>query len=148
MGAVDQANPLKSPVNCPLCGRPTRFSHVQQVPHNPRDSGWKTLFFRCERHGWVVFPAVGGIHVLGPNEPNPSLPDVVYLTREGCVNTATMRTRFDEALSALGWSQDYQVIDADALPGTDARRGYWTPTILYQNVDLFGMPSVQHETPT
>jgi hypothetical protein len=75
---------------------------------------------------------------------------VVYLTREGCVNTATMRTRFDEALSALGWSKDYQVIDAATLPGTDARRGYGTPTILYKNVDLFGMPqpAVQNDVPT
>jgi hypothetical protein len=70
----------------------------------------------------------------------PAVRDLVFLTRDGCVNTATMRTRFDEALTALRWTKDYQFIDADTLPETDPRRGYGTPTLLYKNVDLFGMP--------
>jgi hypothetical protein len=70
MPAGDQANPLKMPINCPLCGRQTRFSHVQEVPRSPRDSGWTPLFFRCEQHGWIVFPAEGGVRVLRPNTLN------------------------------------------------------------------------------
>jgi hypothetical protein len=50
--------------------------------------------------------------------------DLTFLTREGCVNTDTMRARFDEALTALGRSRDYQVLDADTLAANDRRRGY------------------------
>ena len=54
------------------------------------------------------------------------------------VNTTTMRARLDDALERLGLSKDYQVIDADTLPDSDVRRGYGTPTVLYDNRDLFG----------
>ncbi len=64
--------------------------------------------------------------------------DLVFLTRDGCVNTTTMRARLDEALASLGLPTDYQFIDADALPSTDARAGYGTPTVLYARRDLFG----------
>ncbi|MGH9384407.1 MAG: hypothetical protein ACRD2N_09000 [Vicinamibacterales bacterium] len=64
---------------------------------------------------------------------------LVFLTREGCEQTTTMRARLDEALKALKLPADYQVIDVDALPTTDARGGYPTPTVLYDGRDLFGM---------
>jgi hypothetical protein len=51
-----------------------------------------------------------------------------------------MRTRLDDALARLGVPKTYAVIDADALAGRDVRRGYGTPTVLYDNRDLFGMP--------
>ena len=72
--------------------------------------------------------------------------DLVFLTRDGCVNTTTMRARLDAALSSLGLPTDYQFIDADALPTTDARAGYGTPTVLYRGRDLFGLaePPVPH----
>jgi hypothetical protein len=69
----------------------------------------------------------------------PSGP-LVFLTRDGCVNTATMRTRLDEALDRLGAPKTYAVIDADTLAESDVRRGYGTPTVLYDSRDLFGMP--------
>ncbi len=69
-----------------------------------------------------------------------SMKDLVFLTRDGCVNTPLMRGRLDEALKSLALSSDYTVIDSDALPKTDPRGGYPTPTVLYQNRDLFGMP--------
>jgi len=69
----------------------------------------------------------------------PSGP-LVFLTREGCVNTAMMRARLDEALDRLGAPKSYSVIDADTLADSDVRRGYGTPTVLYDNRDLFGMP--------
>ena len=79
-----------------------------------------------------------------------SMHDLVFLTRDGCVNTTTMRARLDEALASLGLPTDYQFIDADALPSTDARAGYGTPTVLYTRRDLFGMPEppVPHPPPT
>lgn len=79
-----------------------------------------------------------------------SMSDLVFLTRDGCVNTVTMRARLDEALHALKLPTDYQFIDADSLPDSDARGGYGTPTVLYTGVDLFGMaePPVPHPAPT
>lgn len=76
--------------------------------------------------------------------------DLVFLTRDGCVNTTTMRARLDAALSSMGLPTDYQFIDADALPNSDARAGYGTPTVLYRGRDLFGLaePSVPPPPPT
>ncbi len=65
---------------------------------------------------------------------------IVFLTRDGCVNTTTMRARLDEALDRVGMAKHYIVIDADTLSDADARRGYGTPTVLYDDRDLFGMP--------
>jgi len=65
--------------------------------------------------------------------------DLVFLTREGCVNTVTMRANLDEALKALALPNDYQFIDADTLASSDPRGGYGTPTVLHQGQDLFGM---------
>ena len=65
---------------------------------------------------------------------------LTFLTRDGCVNTDTMRTNFDEALRALGRQTVYSVIDVNALPDADPRRGYGTPTILVGRHDVFGMP--------
>lgn len=83
-------------------------------------------------------------------EAQPSMSNLVFLTRDGCVNTVTMRTNLDEALKRLGWSSDYQFIDADTLKESDPRGGYGTPTVLYENRDLFEMPepSVPHPAPT
>jgi hypothetical protein len=75
----------------------------------------------------------------GQEQRTPS-GSLVFLTREGCVNTSTMRTRLDEALARLGVPKTYAVIDADTLADCDVRRGYGTPTVLYDNRDLFGIP--------
>lgn len=75
---------------------------------------------------------------------------LVFLTRDGCVNTVTMRANLDEALKALHLPSDYQFIDADALATSDPRGGYGTPTVLYKGRDLSGMeePAVPHPPPT
>ncbi len=75
---------------------------------------------------------------------------LVFLTRDGCVNTVTMRANLDEALKDLGLPSDYQFIDADTLESSDSRGGYGTPTVLYEGRDLFGMdePPVPHPAPT
>ena len=66
--------------------------------------------------------------------------DLVFLTRDGCVNTPDMVNNLDDALKALGWENDYQYIDIGKLPKTDARTGYPTPTLLWRGKDIFGMP--------
>jgi hypothetical protein len=74
-----------------------------------------------------------------PSAAPPPTPGLVFLTRDGCVNTTTMRTRLDEALKPLGLALGYEVVDQDTLPEADVRRGYPTPTLLYQDRDVFGM---------
>jgi hypothetical protein len=76
--------------------------------------------------------------------------NLVFLTREGCVQTAVMRASLDDALRALGRPTTYQVIDAGTLPDSDARGGYGTPTVLLNGVDLFDMPvpPLPHPPPT
>jgi hypothetical protein len=63
-----------------------------------------------------------------------------FLTREGCVNTAVMRARLDEALAGLGFPSAYRLVNLGTLPATDGRTGYPTPTVLYDGRDLFGFP--------
>jgi hypothetical protein len=63
-----------------------------------------------------------------------------FLTREGCVNSATMLTRLNQALSQLGTRIDYRVVDLDTLTSGDRRTGYGTPTVLYNGRDIFGLP--------
>ena len=66
---------------------------------------------------------------------------LVFLTRDGCVNTATMRANLDAALKSLSVASSYDVVDQGTLPEGDIRRGYPTPTLLYRNRDVFGMPA-------
>ena len=79
-----------------------------------------------------------------------SMDKFVFLTRQGCVNTVTMRERFDDALKAVGLPLQYQFIDADTLAPSDRRAGYGTPTVLYDGRDLFDMPEppAPHPPPT
>lgn len=65
---------------------------------------------------------------------------LVFLTREGCVNTARMRENLDAALRALNATTTYTVVALESLPADDVRTGYPTPTVLYENRDLFGFP--------
>lgn len=73
---------------------------------------------------------------------------LVFLTREGCVNTTTMRARLDQALDRLNVPKKYAVVDVDTLPEADLRRGYGTPTVLHDDRDLFGMPVPTPPMPT
>lgn len=84
------------------------------------------------------------------SEKSPSMQDLVFLTRNGCMNTVTMRANLDEALKVSALPGDYQFIDADTLAASDPRGGYGTPTVLYRGRDIFGMeePAVPHPPPT
>lgn len=72
--------------------------------------------------------------------PEKSVNSLVFLTRDGCINTVKMRARLDQALRALDVGMEYRVIDVSTLPADDNRTGYGTPTVLYAGRDLFGMP--------
>ena len=73
--------------------------------------------------------------------PPTNTKDLTFLTRDGCVNTSIMRKNLNAALRTLGWKQEYRVIDIGTLAPTDVRTGYPTPTILWMERDIFGMPA-------
>ena len=79
-----------------------------------------------------------------------STKDLMFLTRDGCVNTPEMVVNLDRALEALGWPNDYQFVDIGTLPTSDVRTGYPTPTLLCRDNDLFGMsaPKPPYDVPS
>lgn len=78
---------------------------------------------------------------------SPPMIDLVFLTRDGCANTDRMRANLDQALRAVAAAPRVQVVDLDSLSATDIRRGYPTPTLLVNNVDMFGMPEPKPPLP-
>ena len=78
-------------------------------------------------------PSGEGMRIAGSSQ-------LVFLTRNGCVNTGLMRANVDTALKSLGMAPNYRLVDLDTLPENDPRKGYPTPTLLYANRDVFGMP--------
>jgi hypothetical protein len=73
--------------------------------------------------------------------------NIVLLTRDGCANTDVLRTNLEAALQSLAAAPDYEVLDLARLPAADVRRGYPTPTLLYANRDLFGLPEPRPPLP-
>ena len=72
--------------------------------------------------------------------PVPNNRKIVFISRDGCVNTPLMRKRLDAALVQLGWPRQYEVLDAGKLSALDPRRQYGTPTVLVEGRDLMGRP--------
>lgn len=97
----------------------------------------------------LAFVAVLAVFVAGRDEPG-SMRDLMFLTRDGCVNTPDMVNNLDDALKALGWPNDYQYVDIGKLPETDPRTGYPTPTLLWKGKDVFGMaePKPPYDVPS
>jgi hypothetical protein len=56
----------------------------------------------------------------------------------------------DDALTALRWPHDYQVINIGNLPASDVRTGYPTPTVLWKGRDIFGLraPKPPYDVPS
>lgn len=69
-----------------------------------------------------------------------SMSSLMFLTRDGCVNTPKMRSHLDQAIQSLGSSLSYEIVDQGSLLSNDAGRGYPTPTLLLNGRDLFGLP--------
>jgi hypothetical protein len=92
----------------------------------------------------VALAALIAVTACGRSQPKPTkaatMKDLVFLTRDGCVNTPDMMANMDDALSVLRLPHDMPVINIGTLPSGDPRTGYPTPTVLYKGVDLFGMP--------
>ena len=78
---------------------------------------------------------------------NPSM-QVSFLTRDGCVNTPTMRDRLEVALTTVGVEAVVTVIDVATLDADDPLTGYGTPTILVGGFELFGAPLPRPAPPT
>ena len=99
-----------------------------------------------------LFIALAIIFVAEPVRPLErfSMHDLVFLTRDGCVNTARMRSSIDQALKSLALATNYKLIDVDKLEPSDRRRRYGTPTVLYKSRDLFGKtePPAQSSAPS
>jgi len=95
------------------------------------------LLWRC-----AVAVALLGLPSSQMPSPKPAtMHDLVFLTRDGCVNTPDMVNNLEDALKALGWPNDYQFINIGKLPKSDVRTGYPTPTVLWKSKDIFGMPT-------
>jgi hypothetical protein len=88
---------------------------------------------------WRAILAITVLMIAG-DKPASVKADLVFLTRNGCVNTPDMVNNLDDALKALGWPTDYHYIDIGKLPTKDVRTGYPTPTVLWKGKDIFGMP--------
>jgi len=51
-----------------------------------------------------------------------------------------MRANLNQAAQGLVPPLAFAIVDLDTLPAEDLRRGYPTPTLLYANRDVFGLP--------
>jgi hypothetical protein len=82
------------------------------------------------------------LDILGVDTATPRTvkTDLVFLTRVGCVKTLDMAHNLDNALVALKLPADYGSIDIGTLGRTDPHTGYPTPTVLWADRDIFGMP--------
>ena len=94
----------------------------------------------ARQRGLLIGLVFAAASCAGPRSQTDTTANLVFLTREGCVNSATMRTNLEEALRILHRPVTYQLIDQGTLAPTDVRTGYPTPTLLAGDRDLFGMP--------
>ena len=76
-----------------------------------------------------------------------AIDQLALLTSPACSTSAEFREHLDHALTSMGATPTYQVVDLVSLPETDARRGYGTPTVLYRGRDIFGLPEPQPPYP-
>jgi len=94
---------------------------------------------------WAIIFVAGTVYSV----ERFSVRNLVFLTRDRCVNTSRMRSNLDQALKSLALPTNYEFIDADKLKPSDLRRGYGTPTVLYKGSDLFGKtPSAPPSAPS
>jgi len=101
--------------------------------------------------GRVVILLVLATMVINAQWQPPTLKaSLVFLTRDGCVNTPDMVNNLDDALTALELPKDYQSINIGTLPKNDPRIGYPTPTVLWKGKDIFGMavPRPPYDVPS
>ena len=59
---------------------------------------------------------------------------------DGCPNTPPVIEAARAVAEDLGEDWEVEMIDLESLPQRDTRRGYGSPTILFEDRDLFGLP--------
>ena len=65
---------------------------------------------------------------------------IEFLGTGSCANSPVMEKNLQEALTLKGLAATYNFIDIKELPESDYRRGYGTPTVLVNGMDIFGAP--------
>jgi hypothetical protein len=77
---------------------------------------------------------------LTQSEPiaDNAAPRVQLLGFDSCPNTPVMHQRLLAAFARLNVSEPVEVIDQEAIPDDDPRRGWPAPTVLVDGGDLFG----------
>lgn len=74
--------------------------------------------------------------------------EIGFLTRPGCSNSPLLHARLLGAIEDLAIDATPSMVDVSALPASDTRTGYGTPTILVDGKDLFGRPEPAAAPPT
>jgi hypothetical protein len=64
---------------------------------------------------------------------------IFFLTRDGCASTPILLANLKDVAKTGDIKVEYEVVSQDILPATDPRIGYPTPTILYNDRDIFGL---------
>jgi hypothetical protein len=88
------------------------------------------------RNGWTELP----LTMAASGKTASITDDLTFLARNDCVYMLDLRCNLNDALNVMGSSTDYQVINTDALPSADVRKGYPSPTILWRGKEIFGLP--------
>ncbi len=65
---------------------------------------------------------------------------IEFLGTSSCANSPVMEGNLKAALAMKGMEEVYSLIDIKQLPASDYRRGYGTPTVLVNGMDIFGAP--------
>jgi hypothetical protein len=88
------------------------------------------------REGWTDVASV-----IPPRSKTSFVFDwLEFVASPVCVYAPTLMVNLNDALRILDWRDDYRFIDTDALPETDPRRGYPSPTLLWNGTEIFGAP--------
>lgn len=90
---------------------------------------------------------LGGCQEQSQEDVSLELPEVVFLTREGCPGSPAVLKNLKAALAERGVTEAPVSIDLIDLAKEDFRTGYGTPTILVGGIDLFGGTKPRPATP-
>ena len=90
---------------------------------------------------------LGGCQEQSQEDVSLELPEIVFLTREGCPGSSAVLKNLKDALADRGVAAAPVSIDLGDLAKEDFRTGYGTPTILVGGIDLFGRTKPKPATP-
>ena len=90
---------------------------------------------------------VGGCQGQLQKDASMEIPEVVFLTREGCPSSPAVYKSLKAVLTERGMTEDPVTVDLGTLAKDDIITGYGTPTILVGGVDLFGRKTPKPATP-